>query len=106
ELDLRLRLMHEQRLRRPFARYGLAVDGDDPLADLRLHADRVERRVGDGIPRIAADDALDRIARAIVGELQLGGEMAERHGRRLAVVAAHFIRVRRAELALELPDKV
>ena len=95
--------MHEQRLRRPFARHGLAVDRDDPLADLRLHADRVERRVGAGIPRIAGDDAFDLVARAIVGEPQLGGEMTERHGRRLAVVAAHFVGVRRAELTLRFP---
>ena len=32
--------------------------------------------------------------------------MPERDGRRLAVVAAHFVRVRRAELALHLPDEI
>ena len=98
--------MDEQGLGRKRLRQRLAVDGDDALADLRLDADRVERRIGARIPGVAARDVGDLPAAARIVPARRRGEMAERDGGRLAVVAAHFVRMRGAELALHLPDEV
>ncbi len=68
QLDLGRGLMHQQRLRRAFARRALAVDRDDALADLRLDADRIQRRIGAGVPRVAGDDARDLVAAVGVDE--------------------------------------
>jgi hypothetical protein len=71
-----------------------------------LDADRVERRIGARIPRVAARDLGDLPAAARVVPARRRGEVAERDRGRLAMVAAHFVRVRGAELALHLPDEV
>ena len=56
--------------------------------------------------RSPRDDARDLVALAVVGEPQVGGEIAERDWRRTPMVAAAFVGVRRAELALHFPDQV
>ena len=53
ELDLCVRLMHEQSLRRHRARQRLPVHRHDALAHPCLDADRVERRIGARVPWIA-----------------------------------------------------
>src|SRR5436190_519475 len=71
--------MDEQCFGRRCLRQRLAVDGDDALADLRLDADRVERRIGARIPRVAACDLGDLPAAARVVPACRRGEVAERH---------------------------
>ncbi len=97
--------MDEQRLRRTLARGRLPVHGNDPFAALRLDAHGVERRIGAGIPRVARHNARDLVA-AVVDGAQIGTEIAERDLRRAPIVAAHFVGVRRPQLALHFPDEV
>ena len=75
---------------------------------LRLDADRVQRRVGARVPRVAADDARDLVAavRRRRARSRRAAEVAERDLRRAAMVAADLVGVRGAELALHFPDQV
>ena len=43
---------------------------------------------------------------ADLGQAQLGRQVAQRHGRRLAVVTAHLVGMRGAQFTLQLPDQV
>src|SRR5204863_9426546 len=58
------------------------------------------------IPGVAARDAGNLPAAALVVPARRRGEVAEGDRGRLAVVAAGFVGVRRSELALHLPDEV
>ncbi len=105
QLHLGSGLVDQQRLRRSLARGPLPVHRNDPFAGLRLDAHRIERRIGAGIPWVAGHDARDLVA-AVVDRAQVGSEIAERDLRRAPIVAAHFVGVRRPQLALHFPDEV
>src|SRR3954451_3419859 len=83
----------------------MAIDGEDRVAIAHLDPGRLERRAVAGRPVVGTHNALHLPAAAAV-QPQVGAQEAEtvlRHG---AVVTAAFVGVRRAELALQLPDQV
>ncbi len=103
----RRRPVHEQRLRRCIARHRLPVDRHDAFA----HAASTPMALS-GNPRrrptwSPCTMRADLVRRAAVDRLlQFGRKVAERQRGRLAVIAAAFVRMRRAEFALQFPDEI
>src|SRR5947199_8862641 len=105
QLDVESGLVDQLLRRRTVASDGVAVDGEDRVAITHLDAGRLERRAVAGRPVVGTDNALHLPAAAAV-QPQVGAQEPETVLRHRAVVTAAFVGVRRAELALQLPDQV
>ena len=93
-------------IRRDVAREAFSADGDDAVAFAHVEPGFGQRRIVLAVPRVAAIDALDAVSAAIFVPAQVRAEKAALVLRRLAIVAAPLVGVRRAELALHLPNQI
>ena len=100
------RLLEQELPGRRAAPHGVAVHGEQEVALRDVLAGRGERRVLLLLPHVAGVDARDAVRTARGVALEVAAELSRRVAARERHVAAHRVRVRRAELALQLPEQV
>ncbi len=106
KVDLGSGLMHERLMRGRRLREPLPVHRSDEVAGFELHAGRAQRTRFIRVPGIAVQETADAVAAGGVIPAQVRAQEPNRVARRLPVIAAHVVGVRRAKLALHLQNEV
>jgi hypothetical protein len=99
-------LIDEQRTRSEVFGQAMPADGEDDIAGFDVEAGCRQRRVEVAVPRIAAQDRCDAVPAGRLVPRHLGTQKTDPVLRRQRQIAAGLVGMRRAELALHLPDQI